>query len=325
MNKIIYFNRNHKAGFSINKVSQTYIAHIENKEILEVPSHCASFRDIIVNILFVFKNRKHNVINHITGDIHYCLIALIGCRNVLTIHDTVLLDYCKSSKLKYRIAKLLWFTLPLKIATRVVCISDVTRQHVLKYTKRKDIQVIHNAVDPSFKTILKNQTKTPYDILFIGTKANKNLERTIEALKGISCKLTIVGRLSDQQIDFLKKSKINYINKVNLTDEELLDEYINTDIVSFISLFEGFGMPIVEANKVGRPVITSTIPVLKEVGGNSCVFVDPKNIEDMHNGFVKLFTDSSLREICVQRGLENVKRFEVEHIVKQWKNLYNTL
>lgn len=325
MNRITYFHRNIKAGYSINKVTQTFVRGIPDKEEYYVPCRRASLRDILRNMWFVYKRRDKHGINHVTGDIHYCILALIGCKSVLTIHDTVALHFAEGGRVKKFIQEWLWFRLPIRFATKVVCISEETKRCILPFTKRDDIEVIHNAIDPSFETKLKDESNPPYNVLFIGANPNKNLERTVLALKDIPCKLTIIGKLNQEQIDFLIQSGIDYIVKSGLSDEEMIREYEDCDIVSFISLFEGFGMIVIEANKVGRPVIASTIPVLREVGGDSAVYVDPLDVDNMHKGFVRLFKDVSLRQQCVLTGLSNVERFEVSEIRKQWINLYESI
>ena len=320
---ITYFHRNLKAGYSINKVTQTIVSTIPNKREFYVP--CVRIYGVLRNIWYVYKHRDKGGINHITGDIHYCILALIGCKSVLTVHDLVAIDYNGKSWIYKTFNKWFQFVLPLKFATKVVCISEETKRRVLKYTKRTDIEVIHNAVDPAIPTVLKNQSNNPYRVLVVGTRANKNLERTILALKGVECELTIIGRLSNKQLVFLDDCGIKYVNRENLSDQEIIDEYVNCDIVSFISLYEGFGMPIIEANKVGRPVITSDIPVLREVAGDSALFVNPMDVNDIHKGFLRLFEDSDLRETCVKKGLENVKRFVCSHIREEWMELYSEI
>lgn len=322
---ITYFHRNIKAGYSINKVTQAFVRHIIDKEEYYVPYRRANIFDILKNLWFVYKHRNKKGVNHITGDIHYCILALLGCSSVLTIHDTVSLDFAKGSTLKKTIIKWLWYKLPIKYATKVVCISEETKRKIQPLTKRNDIIVIPDAIDPSFITSLKDQSRVPYDILHIGTKSNKNLERTIQALEKFECKLTIIGRLTSSQISLLENSKLNYCVKSDLTDEELMNEYVYCDIVSFISLFEGFGMPIIEANKIGRPVITSTIPVVREVAGDSAVFVDPYDVNQIENGFSSLFNDQQIRKDCVEKGLKNVTRFDSLVISSQYSQLYNQL
>ena len=84
-------------------------------------------------------------------------------------------------------------------------------------------------------------------------------------------------------------------------------------------------MIVIEANKVGRPVITSDIPVLREVAGDAAYFVDPTSVESIRNGFLQLFEDANLRQSLVEKGYENVKRFDVNNIRNQWINLYNSI
>lgn len=320
---ITFFHRNLKAGYSINKVTQTIVSSIYEKEEYFMPHAGASIYDLLCNLFFTYKHRNKSGINHVTGDVHYVIISLIGCKTVLTIHDTVLLDYHHFPLLKRVIVEWLWFRIPLKFATKVVCISEQTRKSVQKYTRRKDIEVIHNAVDPSFKRYKKDDFHN--QILFIGTNPNKNLERSFEALKGLQCHISIIGKLSPSQIDSLRVNKISYENKVGLSDSELIEEYKRTDLISFISLFEGFGMPIVEANAIGRPVITSNIPVLNEVANNSAVFVNPYDINDIRDGYKEILTNKALREEIVKKGLINAERFNAKRIVKEWKRLYEAI
>lgn len=323
--KIVYFHRGIKKGFSINKVTQTVIRDIPNKIEYFVPFSRASIEDVFKNMLFIFKHRNKNGINHITGDIHYGIIPLIGCKTVLTVHDTVMIDFNAISGLKRFIAKWLWFKLPLLFATKVVCISEATRKSLERYTSRKDIVVVHNAIDPSFHYVEESNINELPNILIIGTKENKNVERTLTALKGINCRVTIIGKLNDNQMEVLRNCHINYINKCNLTDEELFNEYCKSSIISFVSLFEGFGMIIIEGNKVGRPIICSTIEVLKEVGGDSVYYVDPHDVEDIRKGFVDLISNKELRDDLIKKGLKNVKRFDADYIRTKWIEVYKNI
>ena len=320
---LTFFHRNLKAGYSINKVVQTIVSTFENKEEYYVP--CVKTSGTLWNLWFVYRHRNKKGINHLTGGVNYCVMSLIGCKSILTIHDTVFMDFNSSSRLMKFYMEWMWLKIPLRFATKVVCISNETKKRVCAHSTRKDIEVIHNAIDPFFKTVLKDQSLPPKHILLIGTSSNKNVERTIQALQGLDCELTIVGHLSDSQRNLLSSCGIRYRQSVNLTDEEIIQEYIRCDIVSFVSLFEGFGMPVIEANKVGRPVIASDIPVIRETAGDSAVFVDPYDVEAIHQGFVRLLESEQLRCQCVEKGLENVKRFDSIHIREQWLDLYERL
>lgn len=320
---IVFFHRNPKAGFSINKVTQIVIRDIKDKEEYNLPNLGPSPLAVFRNMWFVFRRKRKDSINHVTGDVQYAIIALLGCKSVLTCHDTVSLDYRKLPMLKRRYLEWLWYRLPLMKAGKVVAISEETKRCLMRYTSRRDIVVIYDAIDPLFSFHHRVYNEIP-QVLIIGTAHNKNLIRTFEALKGLTCKVHIVGKLSDEQRSCLKKNKINFENSVGLSDVQIYDAYIRCDIVSFISLFEGFGMIIVEANKVGRPVICSNIAVLKEVANDAAMFVDPYNVEEMHKGFERLLLDQKLQRTLVERGVENVKRFEKDIIQDQWLNLYES-
>ena len=147
MKKLIYFHRNRNAGYSIEKVSKPYTDKINDKIILHVPEARASPLSLLRNFIFIFRKRQKNAIHHITGDIHYGLLALIGRKTVITIHDTGTVDFNKGNKIKRWLTHLLWFKIPLKIADKIVCISEVTNQYIKKYTNRNDILVIPNCVD----------------------------------------------------------------------------------------------------------------------------------------------------------------------------------
>lgn len=322
--KIIYFHRNHCAGYSINKVTQTVIRDFKDKEEYELPYFGPSPLTVLRNMWFVWQHRRKDCINHVTGDVQYAILALGGCKSVLTCHDTVSLDYRKLSWLKRFFFEWVWYRLPLKYATKVVAISEQTKKNLQCYTRRNDIEVIHNAIDPIFHPYSGFCNDKPV-VLVIGTSENKNLERTFEALKGIDCRVNIIGKLTQKQEEVLYQNGIEYKNSTGLTDAEILDAYIHCDVVSFISLFEGFGMIIVEANKVGRPVICSNIPVLKEVAGDSALFVNPTDVDEMHRGFERILKDKDLREVLVGKGFQNTHRFDVKDIQKQWLDLYKSL
>lgn len=321
---IVYFHRNKAAGFSINKVTQTIIQGIPNKKEYYMPYKGANLKSILGNLWFIYKHRDKNAINHITGDIHYGTLALIGCKSVLTIHDTFLLESNEDS-FKKKIYKLLWFTLPLRLANRIICISKETKKCLEKISHRRDFVVIHNSTNIKPLTTTEIKTSKIPNILFIGTNPNKNLLRCFEALKDIDCRITIIGRVSEEQKQLLNELNIDHIIRFDLSDEEIIEEYMKCDIVSFISLFEGFGMPILEANSIGKPVIASDIPVLKEVGEDSVHFVDPYNIDNIHNGYKYLIENKAYRECLSLKGFENVKRFSTDNIRKQWIDLYNSI
>lgn len=280
--------------------------------------------DILKNSWFTYKNRNKTGINHITGHIHDVILGLIGCKVVLTIHDLVFLDNAKNP-IKRFYKWLFWLYLPIKLSDKVVCISNHTKENVLKYVNAKNLSVIHNPIDPQFEFSSKEFNSEKPVILHIGTGWNKNLHRVIEALSNVSCHLRIIGILSQSQKTLLLKAKIDYSNISGLTDQEIQTEYKSCDIVSFPSEYEGFGMPIIEGQKTGRIVVTSKIEPLIEVSGDAVVYVNPASVASIRKAFLKTIADDLFRNEKISSGLANVNRFEVQKISERYLNLYKNI
>jgi glycosyltransferase involved in cell wall biosynthesis len=321
---ITYFYRNRKVGFSIAKVANIITNLIKDKEIFEVPSYRAKPISILRNLIYIRKHCNKDGINHIVGDIHYGILALIGCKSILTIHDASSYDRA-NNKIKKIITKYLCYVWPLKYADQIICISQSTKQSIQRFTKRTDIQVIYNSISPEYHYCEKEFNSERPRVLILGTASNKNIERTIQALNAVKCYVSIIGKLNNEQIQLLKSNKIDYCNKVNLTDYEVMEEYIQCDIVCFCSLYEGFGMPIIEANAIGRVVIASKIPSIIEIGNNSVFYVDPYKIDEIRNGISILINDQKLRSELIQNGLMNIKKFSPENILSKYLDVYNNM
>jgi glycosyltransferase involved in cell wall biosynthesis len=137
--------------------------------------------------------------------------------------------------------------------------------------------------------------------------------------------LTVVGRLRDHHKVLLDKYKTDYQNFVNLPYAEVIQRYEEANIVSFVSLYEGFGLPIIEAQSVGRPVITSNVTSMPEVAGDSALLVDPEDVEQIRKGIQNLIKDEKLRKDLVKKGFENVKRFTPKAIAQQYADLYEKM
>jgi len=325
--KTIYFYRNNKAGYSVAKVMNTITSEISKSKQIEeyyVPEYRAGLLHIVKNIFFVIRHRDRKGVNHITGDIHYCLVGLIGCKSVLTIHDLSAYKFT-NNKLKKWVVKLLWFDIPLLIADKVVCISETIREELYEITDRRDAVVIYNALQTNFKTVYREFNINKPTILQIGTAWNKNLKRVIESLNGINCHFRIIGKINSDLKSILEGNNIDYSADHDLSDDEIVNEYINCDIVSFCSLYEGFGMPIIEANKVGRSVITSNINPMKEISNGSAILVNPNNVDSIRFAFQNIIFNSELRTKLIEVGFNNSLKFEVKEIAKKYINLYKEL
>lgn len=261
-------------------------------------------------------------VNHITGDVHYLSYFLPRKRTVLTILDCVCLE--NSNGLRFWLLWFFWFWLPVKRCAVIPVISDSTRQQVLKYVRCNPakVRVIYCNVSKEFEsTPLCFNEKRPR-ILHVGTAENKNLVRHAAALEGVSCKLIVVGVLNDEQRYALEKHGICYENYTDLSRLELVSHYQDCDLVLFASTYEGFGLPIVEAQSVGRPVITSRLWSMPEVAGKGACLVDPFDPLSIREGVRRIISDSAYRDDLIQSGFENIQRFQIEEIAAQYAALY---
>jgi glycosyltransferase involved in cell wall biosynthesis len=285
--------------------------------------HSFSPLNLFRNLLFA--GRQKADLYHVTGDIHYIVRALPRRRTILTIHDCVFLH--RSRGLKRRILKWLFLDMPVRHCCLITTISEATRQDILRHTNCSPdkVVVIPNPVDSHIKYSPAEFNCRMPNVLFIGSTPNKNLERVIEALKGIDCTLTVVGRLSDPQLSLLQRTQVQYINRLNLSNEELIRQYVESDLVLFPSTFEGFGLPIVEGQATGRPVITSDRSPMKDVAGGGACLVDPDSIDSIRQGLLSVIRDAAFREQLVEKGLQNAGRFSAGAIAGQYEKVYQKI
>ena len=324
--QITYFFRKKNYEFSIEKVFDSIINSFENEVSFEnkyVTYNKVTLINLIKNIVYCKKNKGR--INHITGDIYYCMLGLPSNNTVITFHDLGIIN--KSRGLKKILFSFFWYYLPTKKAKYITCISNFTKEELIKHTKCSPdkIYVIHNPIGKEFIYKPKKFNDERPVILHIGTRVNKNLERVIVSLNSIKCHLRIIGILTEHQVNLLKANKINHSNVCNLSNEEIIEEYIQSDIVSFPSLYEGFGMPIIESQAIGRVVLSSSIEPLVEISKGSAYIVDPNHINSIRDGFLELINNNVLREKLIIKGLENVKDFMPEKISKEYIALYKSI
>ena len=145
--------------------------------------------------------------------------------------------------------------------------------------------------------------------------------RIIHAIHDLDIHLSIIGSISIENTELLDKFGVNYSNSINLTDEEIFAKYVESDMLVFPSTYEGFGLPIIEAQTVGRPVITSNNTSMPWVAGSAACLVDPYSIDSIRSGIVKIMQDSQYRNKLVEHGFENSKRFHPDHIAKMYHEL----
>jgi glycosyltransferase involved in cell wall biosynthesis len=268
---------------------------------------------------------RQGEVNHITGDINYIGVFLRKRKTIQTILDCVHLT--STTGIKHAVIKLIWVTIPVRRARYVTAISESTKKEILKYVScdPDKIVVIPVAISDRFAPEQKTFDAGCPRILQLGTAPNKNIDRLAEALQGIPCILDIVGRQVPELEELLKAKGIRYEYSWGLSDEEILKKYHTADLISLVSTYEGFGMPILEAQAVGRPVISSNILSMPEVAGDAACLVDPYDVSAIREGILKIINDSAYREELVRKGQANIKRFDPQKIALQYLDLYKKI
>jgi glycosyltransferase involved in cell wall biosynthesis len=327
--KVVFFNRKPlKIGhFSIESYFKLVRENLKDPFVpvyLEMPFLNTGFFKRVGNAIYCLFNQGN--INHITGDIHYVAAFLKKKKTILTVHDCGMMYQAKG--LKYKVFKWLWYTIPNKRTTKFTAVSRATKEDIIKFTgcNESKVKVINVSINTAFSKQPKTFNAKEPRIIQIGTAFNKNIERLVEALKGIPCKLVIIGKVQDHTISKLNNNGINFeIIDRRLSDEEIIFEYQKCDILSFISTLEGFGMPIVEANTIGRVVITGNVTSMPEVAGMAAHLVDPFSVNEMKKGFIKIINNEEYRNQLIENGYSNCKRFSIETITAEYIKLYNEI
>lgn len=324
--KILYIYRHPDMGYSIGKVFKPIEEEMRkyaevDSVYLPVPNY--SLYGLWRNIKAArtaIKNKKYDLV-HITGTENYLIPFIKNTKIIVTVHDVRFF----SGNMSYvRVfLKYILFVLTLKFADIATFISDKSKDDTYKMINlgNKSV-VINNPVGNEYKYQKKKCKSNCPSILHIGTKPNKNLIRTIDALKGFNCKLRIVGYVDNELIQRLNDNHIDYTIVMNLTDEQLVKEYEKCDIVNFPSLEEGFGMPIIEGQAIGRLVVTSNRLPMSDIAGKGAIIVDPENVESIRIGYEKAL---KVYDDIVRLGLENVNRFNLKKITENYYAIYRRI
>lgn len=281
--------------------------------------------------------RRQGDVNHVFGDVHFLVFFLGRSKTVLTVFDCIRLMNSDLGPVQRWIYKLLWFTLPKYFCTNIITISEESKANLIRYAgfPKENISVIYVGVDSKFKKIsltqqekddlLRNKTGKKTILHISAPQSNKNVMRLIEGINGLGLKLIKVGGFTSEEEMLLKKYSIDCSRFENVSSELVVKIYNAVDCLVFPSLIEGFGMPIIEAQKCGCPVVTSNVSSLPEVAGQGALLIDPYSINSITHGITEVLSNSKLRADLVSKGLENARRFEWDKIALEHQVLYRRI
>ncbi|MCL4255841.1 MAG: glycosyltransferase family 4 protein [Anaerolineae bacterium] len=265
-------------------------------------------------------------------------------KSIVTIHDLSYIRVPETASPSLK--KYLDVVVPRSIAraTHVHAVSETTRQDIITLynTPPEKVSVIFNAVEPRFKPVdISKAILTKYHIpdapyiISVGTvQPRKNYSRLVKSLVQLCRKhdvhLVIAGGrgwLEDEFYATIQQTGMtDYVHVTGfVADEDLPALYSGAVCMAYPSLYEGFGIPVLEAMACGVPVLTSTTSSLPEVAGDSAILVNPYDIDAIQDGLERLISDQDLRETLSQKGLSQAQKFTWEQSARQLKRLYTQL
>lgn len=259
-------------------------------------------------------------------------------KRLTTIHDMFHIAYYNQMSLIKRLYTKIIMNRAIDLSDSILTVSDFSKKGILNFKKtKKDISVQYNAIDFSkFKVIkdceklsnVKQKYNLPDDfVLFVGNvKPHKNIKSILLAINDLDVNLVVVGKkegfiTGDNEVDTIIKNNKNLNKRIFFTgyvdDLDLPCIYNLANIFAFPSLYEGFGIPPLEAQACGTPVICSNAASLPEVcGDDSVLYINPLDISSIKKSIVKLMSDEKLQDDLIQKGFENIKRFSWEETAK---------
>jgi len=277
---------------------------------------------------------------------HYVLPPLVGCRSVVTIHDCIHLMFPQYLPNRFALAYARTsIALAARRATRIMTVSESSKRDILRMVDAPadKIDVIYNAYDERFgvepreEDVLRvrerYQLQDPF-ILYAGNvKPHKNLERLIEAFhlvraRGLDqVKLVLIGDDISKYAALRRAVHQHQLHKYvrflgYLPEDTLAALYRLAGVFVFPSLYEGFGLPPLEAMASGTPVVTSNVSSLPEVAGDAAVLVDPYDPGAIADGIERVLTDQALRDDLRRKGLARAKQFSWDQSVRRIREIY---
>lgn len=266
-------------------------------------------------------NKTDADIYHISGDVNFIATFLLKKNIILTIHDIG--RYLVLSGLKKILYKWYWITLPIFFSKYIFSSSEQTQKRIKMHLSFNQKKILHVPICSGLdiKTTIKKDSKA-FKILHIGTSENKNLTNVIKSIANINCTLIIVGKILPKDNDLLEKHNIDFQNYINASNKKMISLYQDANLLTFPSFHEGFGLPIIEAQMAGTPVITSKISPMIEVSGNAALLVDPNLVSDIRNGILKIIDSPALQNKMIEDGLKNTERYSVKIVTVRHIELY---
>jgi glycosyltransferase involved in cell wall biosynthesis len=327
------------------KKSSNYSLKNFNKSVIEVnPENYLSIRlKSLWRLYFVsnkIKEQNLAIYHGLSGEIPLGLPNNI--KKVVTIHDLIFERFPNLYSYFDRKIHFLKFKYAAKKSDVVVAISQQTKNDIVTYLgiKEDKIKVIYQGCNAVFKQTFNeaeiNSSLIKYNlpenyILNVGTiEKRKNLLTILKSITNTNKNLVVIGKKTDYFNEIWTYIVSNNLEKQvlflkNLSLEEMAMIYQKATLFVYPSIFEGFGIPIIEALYSKTPVITSTGSCFSEAGGSHSIYINPESSEDLRKAIDLLWDNPLKRNEMQEKGFEFVQKFNDEVIAKNWNELYQSL
>ncbi len=289
---------------------------------------------------WVGKRKKLSLIHDPVGVMP---LFLTGTRKILSIHDVVPYIYPETSTKLDKLIYHYWLPLAVRRLDAIVTGSEQSKQDIIRYlpVNVEDVVVIPYAAGSNYRLMNRTDVKPvlsryaidfPY-ILYVGSlESRKNLPRLLEAFARVRTqlpdwKLVIVGARKwkfSSIFETVKRLELNsFVHFTGYVEEEDLPAVYNgADLFVFPSLYEGFGLPVLEAMASGTPVITSNCSSLPEVAGDAAILIDPYDIQAMADAIQRVLSDPTLAATLRVKGLARAKTFSWKRTAEETIAVY---
>ncbi len=262
---------------------------------------------------------------------------------VVPIHDLSYFYY-PDEFLKRDLYKLsAWTKYSVKNAKKIIAVSENTKNDLIKFYNLPEskIEVIYNgyekkANNENLKMKNSYMLNAKCYILYVGTlQPRKNVITLIKAFDKFrkqhpEFKLVIVGKKGWLYDEIFSLAKQLYLEKEIIftdyvSDSELIQLYKNAFCFVLPSLYEGFGIPLLEAMAQGCPVLSSNSSSLPEIGGNACLYFDPTNVNNLVQSLDKLYDNNKLRNDLISKGKKRIQAFSWTKCANQTLEIFTTI
>ena len=293
----------------------------------------------LFSVCYQIKKDKVDLYHGLSGEIPIGLNNS-GVKTVVTIHDLIFMRYPNLYSFFDRKIHYYKFKYAANNSDLVIAISEQTKKDIVTYLKinPEKIKVIYQGCAPIFKEEIPTEfielTRKKYQlpshfILNVGTiEKRKNVLSVIKAIKEIDTQLVVIGKktvyfkeVNNYIVENNIQNKVIFLENVEL--KELASIYRIASVFIYPSIFEGFGIPIIEALYSKTPVITTKGGCFSEAGGENSVYINALNSKEIKVELEELLANSEKSKVMKQKGLKFVQRFNDDIIAKNWVETYN--